>query len=135
MSFEEVSHTADVKIRARAPTLEALFSDACDALMQVMYGTFRKGGITKEITIDATDTESLLFDFLSEILFISETQGIVFSKAIVHIDGLHLHADLEGEPFDRHKHARGTEVKGISYSGLAIRHNANGYMLDILFDV
>jgi len=135
MSFEEVSHTADVKIRARAPTLEALFSDTCDALMQVMYGTFRKGSITKEITVDAADTESLLLDFLSEILFISETEGIVFSKATVHIDGLHLHAVLEAEPFDRLRHAQGTEVKGISYSGLAIRHDANGYMLDILFDV
>ena len=27
MSFEEISHTADVKIRVRAPTLEALFSE------------------------------------------------------------------------------------------------------------
>jgi SHS2 domain-containing protein len=135
MSFEEVSHTADVKIRARAPTLEALFSDACDALMQVMYGTSRKGTITKEITVDAADTESLLFEFLSEILFISEVEGIVFSKATVQIDGLHLHAVLEAEPFDRLRHAQGTEVKGISYSGLAIRHDANGYMLDILFDV
>jgi SHS2 domain-containing protein len=29
----------------------------------------------------------------------------------------------------------GTEVKGISYSGLAITRDANGYMLDIVFDV
>jgi SHS2 domain-containing protein len=26
-------------------------------------------------------------------------------------------------------------VKGISYSGLSITHDANGYMLDIIFDV
>ena len=38
MSFEEISHTADVKIRARANTLEALFSETFKALMQVMYG-------------------------------------------------------------------------------------------------
>ena len=51
MSFEEISHTADVKIRARALTHEALFSDAFLALMQVVYGTDRKGGITKEIDL------------------------------------------------------------------------------------
>jgi SHS2 domain-containing protein len=33
------------------------------------------------------------------------------------------------------KHAKGTEVKGISYSGLSIRHDANGFMVEILFDV
>ncbi len=41
MSFEEISHTADVKIRVHAPTLEALFSETFKALMQVMYGTDR----------------------------------------------------------------------------------------------
>ena len=44
MSFVEVPHTADVKIRATAPTLETLFSEAFAALMQVLYGPDRKGG-------------------------------------------------------------------------------------------
>ena len=43
MSFEEIPHTADVKIHASAPTLEELFSETFKALMQVMYGTSRSG--------------------------------------------------------------------------------------------
>jgi len=135
MSFVEVSHTADVKIRATAPTLETLFSEAFAALMQVLYGPDRKGGEKREITIDAEDRESLLRDFLSEVLFIAEVDGLVFSGADISIDEYHLRAVLDGEPFDRNRHALGTEVKGISYSGLAITHDANGYMLDIVFDV
>jgi len=135
MSFVEISHTADVKIQIRAPTLEALFSDACDALMQVIYGTSRKGILKKDIAITSQDIDSLLLDFLSEVLFVSEVEAIVFSKADVHIDGTNLYAELEGEPFNRQKHAKGTEVKGISYSGLLIRHDANGFMVEILFDV
>jgi SHS2 domain-containing protein len=135
MSFFEVSHTADVKIRATAPTLETLFSEALAALMQVLYGPDRNGGEKREIAIDAEDTESLLRDFLSEVLFIAEVDGLVFSGAKIHIQGCHLTATLDGEPFDRRRHALGTEVKGISYSGLVITHDANGYMLDIVFDV
>ena len=135
MSFVEVSHTADVKIRATAPTLETLFSEAFAALMQVLYGPDRTGGKKREIILDAEDHESLLRDFLSEVLFIAEVDGLVFSGAVIHIKGCHLVAVLDGEPFDRCRHARGTEVKGISYSGLAITHDANGYMLDIVFDV
>jgi SHS2 domain-containing protein len=135
MTFEEVPHTADVKIRAHSPTIEALFSDALDALMQVMFGDSRQGTLVKEISIDSDNLESLLFDFLSEVLFVSETERIVFSKAVIRINSFSLHATLVGEPFDRMKHAHGTEVKGISYHGLAIRSNANGYMLDIVFDV
>jgi SHS2 domain-containing protein len=135
MSFEEISHTADVKIRARAPTLEALFSEAFNALMQVLYGPDRNGGKKREITLDAEDFESLLRDFLSEVLFVAEVDGLVFAGADIHIEGGHLAAILDGEPFDRRRHALGTEVKGISYSGLAITNDANGYMLDIVFDV
>ncbi|RPI39759.1 MAG: archease [Methanoregulaceae archaeon] len=135
MSFIEVSHTADVKIRATAPTLETLFSEAFAALMQVLYGPDRKGGRKREIRLETEDHESLLREFLSEVLFIAEVDGLVFSGAEIHIDGCRLVATLDGEPFDRTRHALGTEVKGISYSGLAITHDTNGYILDIVFDV
>jgi SHS2 domain-containing protein len=103
--------------------------------MQIIYGTSRKGILKKDIAITSQDIDSLLLDFLSEVLFVSEVEEIVFSKADVHINGTNLHAELEGEPFNRQKHAKGTEVKGISYSGLSIRHDANGFMVEILFDV
>ena len=135
MSFEEISHTADVKIQARALTLEALFTEAFLALMQVVYGTDRKPGTIKEIQIESDNIESLLCDFLSEVLFISEVEELVFSRADITIENLHLTAILYGESFDPLRHSSGTEVKGISYSGLVIQTDANGYMLDILFDV
>lgn len=135
MSYEEVPHTADIKIRARAPTLPGLFSELCSALMQVMYGPDRGDTAWREITVSGNDTESLLFDFLSEVLYVSEVEGLVFSQADISIRGMTLHAVLRGEPFNRVKHSRGTEVKGISYTGLLIHQDANGYMAEIVFDV
>ena len=135
MSFEEISHTADIKIRVRAPTLESLFSETLNALMQVLYGTDRRGGILKEIKVESPDNESLLLDFLSEVLFVSEVESLVFFDACISIHGSHLSAELSGEPFDPNRHSGGSEVKGISYSGLSITNDANGYMLDIIFDV
>ena len=135
MSYEELSHTADVKIRVRASTCDALFGEAFQALMYVIYGEDRRGGTLRTIDLYAPDRESLLMDFLSETLYISEVDGLVFFKAEVHLEGKQLHAVLEGEPFDAVRHAKGTEVKGISYSGMSIQKDAKGYMLDILFDV
>ncbi len=135
MSFEEIPHTADVKFRARARTLDGVFSDAFAALMQVIYGEDRHGGLEKKIHIESSDRESLLADFLSEAIYISEVEGLVFSHAEITIDGLRLSAVLHGEHFDPARHSEGTEVKGISYSGLSIRNDTNGYILDIIFDV
>jgi len=135
MSYEELSHTADVKIRACAPTLEGLFGETCSALMHVMYGGDRRGGTQKTIDLDGQDLESLLCDFLSEVLYVTEVDRVVFCRADVCLDGTHLHAVLDGEPFNPIRHNKGTEVKGISYSGMSITRDAKGYMLDILFDV
>jgi SHS2 domain-containing protein len=135
MSFEELPHTADVKIRVHADTPGALFSDACMALMHVMYGNDRRPGITKEISVDAPDIESLLSDFLSEVLYITEVDNFVIAHAEVTIEGLHLKAALDGELFDHLRHNQGTEVKGISYSGLVIQRKPGGYIVEILFDV
>ncbi|MFY9801288.1 MAG: archease [Methanoregula sp.] len=135
MSFEEISHTADIKIRVRAPTREALFSETFNAMMQIMYGINRASGIVREIRVESVDNESLMADFLSEVLFVSEVENLVFSDASIKINGFYLTAELSGEPFDPIRHSGGSEVKGISYSGLAITQDANGYMLDIIFDV
>jgi len=136
MSFEEIPHTADVRIHARAPTLEGLFADAFEALMLTEYGKDRKAdGRTDRVALASPDTESLLADFLSEVLYLSEVEGRVFSRARIAILGNDLTAELEGEAFDPSRHAAGTEVKGISYSGLSVTRDANGYMLDIIFDV
>jgi SHS2 domain-containing protein len=135
MSFEELPHTADIKIRARALTLDGLFSEVLNALMEVMYGKKRTNGVIREIHLESPDKESLLADFLSEVLFISEVDGLVFSRAEIMIKDLGLSAVLFGEPFDRELHSGGTEVKGISYTGLKIANDANGYIVDIVFDV
>jgi len=74
--------------------------------------------VIRNIRIESTDAESLLADFLSEVLFVSEVESLVFSDARIRIDGLYLNAELIGESFDPVRHSGGTEVKGISYSGL-----------------
>ncbi|NMB78123.1 MAG: archease [Methanomicrobiales archaeon] len=39
MSFKELSHTADVRMRIEAPALDMLFSEAFLALMQTVFGS------------------------------------------------------------------------------------------------
>jgi SHS2 domain-containing protein len=135
MSFEELEHTADIRIRVKASTIEDLFSDAARALMTVMYGRINPGNIRRHIEMDADDIVSLLQGFLSELLFISEVEELVISGADIRIAGTHLSAELCGEPFSNEKHIGGREVKGISFSDLTIAWEHDSYILEVIFDV
>jgi SHS2 domain-containing protein len=135
MSYEELDHTADIRLRVRSSTPGSLFAETALAMMEIVYGESRPGSVERTIELEAGNSENLLLDFLSEVLFLSEVDYIVFSAATVHITGNSLKAHLSGEPFDPERHRGGTEIKGISYSGLRIVKEDEGYVLDILFDV
>jgi len=135
MSYIELPHTADIKIRVTSESLEGLFSETATAMMTILYGQTGPGAIRRTISIGSDSPEELMTDFLSEVLYISEVEGVVFSSFFVSLAGNSLTATLTGEPFDPRKHRGGTEIKGVSYSGLRILKEDDAYVLDILFDV
>lgn len=135
MPYTELEHTADVLIRVWGKTIEELFVEAGLAMVRIMFGGGSDQGIIHSFYLEADDRESLLHDFLSEILYISDAEGIVFSDISVEITETHLFAVLKGELFDPDRHRGGTEIKGISFSGLHIIKEEERYQVDILFDV
>lgn len=138
MSIEELEHTADLLYRVRAASLTDLFVEAARALMQTLYGD-PSGPATASwpIELEAADRESLLYNFLSEVLFLSEAENLVFTgfDLTVTASPPSVTGWLRGRPFDPARDAGGTEVKGISYSDLAIVERDGEFCLEVLFDV
>ena len=139
MSIEELEHTADIRFRIRAPTLEGLFAEAVRALMETLYGS-TEGPIaeTRTVEVAAADREVLLHDFLSEVLFLADAENLVFPGAGVVIEAgppWTARAELSATPFDPARHAGGTEVKGIAYFDLAIAGTDSCLELEVVFDV
>ncbi|HOI13714.1 MAG TPA: archease [Methanoculleus sp.] len=135
MSFEELEHTADVLMRVRGATINEIFADAGRAMFHVMYGPCEDRGIERQVSLEAENLESLLIDYLSELLFITEVENTVFCTFDVDLRGTRLSAVLRGEPFDPARHSAGTIVKGISYFGLEIVKEEEGYVVEIIFDI
>ncbi len=134
MPFEELEHTADVRIRVRGESIPHLFGEAARAMFQTMYGTCTNPSISRTVTLECADTECLLADLLSELLFISEVEDVVFCSFAVEIEGTRLRVEGSGEPLDPTRHT-GREIKGISYSGLRIQERDGEYLVEIIFDV
>ena len=138
MSIEELEHTADLRFRIRAESLDALFVEAVRALMQTQYGDLQGPGTeVRSVELRAEEPESLLHHLLSEVLFLSETGNLVFTDAELTVvrSPPSVRGRLRGQPFEPSRHAGGTEVKGISYSDLAIVEDDDGCCLEVLFDV
>lgn len=135
MPYTELEHTADILVRVSAGSLEELFEESARAMFEIMYG--RDTALTEEhnFTVTADTNDDLLCAFLSELLYISEVDGMVFGTVAVTLRENTCLATVRGTPFERETHAGGTEIKGISYSGLTIRNKNNHLEVDILFDV
>ncbi|MFX0012800.1 MAG: archease [Candidatus Hermodarchaeota archaeon] len=140
--FEFREHTADVQVRSWGQTLEEAFSQTAYSLMETITPNLRKitPKIEKKITVKAEDKEALLFDFLSEFLYIFDVEELVFSYILVEKierskDFCKLQAVLKGEKFDSKKHEIGIEVKAITYSFLNIDERHDCTTIDIVYDI
>jgi SHS2 domain-containing protein len=134
MNYEVLEHTADVMIRCTGDTLEECFSNAAYALSdQTVDVTLVERKVMMNIVVSGEDDESRLFNFLSEVLFIQETESFAFADFDVSIDGNQVSAVCWGEPLDLKKHHPKTEVKAITYHMMQV--NPSVPDLTVVFDV
>lgn len=135
--FELFDHTADLGIRVRAPSLEQLFAEAAQALLAtIVVNSDDVVPITeKTIIIQSTELELTLVDWLSELLFLYETEGMVFSRFEVSLDGANLQATCFGQHVDEAIHQLQHEVKAITYHGLKIVRVGDEWLAEVIVDI
>jgi len=118
--------TADVAFEAFGKDLNELFANAALAMFEVMVNTEKvEAKEVREIEVEGIDLESLLFNWLNELLFYYGSENLVFKRFEVEIDekNFKLKAKAYGEKFNREKHEAKTEVKSCTYHKLKIERN------------
>ena len=140
--FRFLEHTADVQIESWGPTLEEAFSQTALSLMATITPNIYiiSPNMQKIMEIEAEDKESLLFDFLSEFLYIFDVEELVFSEISVETimkkqEKYYLKAILKGEAFNKNAHEIGIEVKAITYSFMEINENKDNVNIKVVFDI
>ena len=86
---------------------------------------------TRDVELKASDPESLLVAFLSELLYFSEQESLVFDGIGIELNGLSLRAHLDGAPLA----SIDKEIKAVTYHKLAVRKTELGYEVNVVFDV
>lgn len=150
MTYRELDHTADILLEITGASIHELFCEAARALMEILYPPRETSAYSSIVSIpimvstnndeekNGNEDESyelLVQAFLSELLFLTETEYIVFSEYDITIETEKIHGVVRGVPFDPTLHSGGIGVKGISHSDLTIQKRQNKYILTIIFDI
>ena len=145
--FTVIPHTADIKIAVWAPSLQELFAQALIAMFQVIKPQTRQSDckyendllvcqtfpVSRNIMLNAIDLDSLLVDFLSEALALSDIYNEAYLAAqVTFSENNSLSAIIQGIPIVGFEVV---EIKAVTYAGLKIEHSEEIWSTQIVFDI
>ena len=134
MPYETLEHTADILVKCTGNTMEECFETAAYALFDQMAdaGTIEHT-MKFSLEVEAERMDDRLYSFLSELLFIMDSDSVVMSSFNVRFDGFRVLCDAYGEPLDVKKHRPRTEIKAIAYHMMVVDEKEPS--VTVLFDV
>ncbi len=125
--WEHFDHGADIGVVGLGDTRAEAFAGAALALTAVIVDPARVAAKTPvEIACSAPDDETLLYDWLNAVVFEMATRHMLFGRFDVRIRDHRLSATAWGEPVDPARHGPAVEVKGATWTGLAVERDGTG---------
>ncbi len=134
MRYEILEHTADVMVKAHGHTVEECFQNAAFAMVDQIVDASTVAPLVEEtIAVEGVALDELLYNFLSEVLFIFDARGIALSEFHVTIGAGTLECRARGEGFDPAKHSPKQEIKAVTYHMLHVDEQEPS--VTVIFDV
>lgn len=125
--WEHFEHAADIGLSAVADTRAELFEAMGEALTALVT---EPGNVRAEqcvaIACEAPDDALLLADWINALVYEMATRKMLFGAWQVRLENHSLDATVVGERVDRVRHQPVVEVKGATYTELAVRQDDTG---------
>lgn len=130
--YAEVDHTADVAINVWGEDFSSILIHAAQgmyALMGVRYDM--DSPTTISFSIEDADQETILVDFLSELLYLCEDQGLAFDIFTFNFQTGRIIVNASGHNVI----AVHRDIKAVTFHDLVINKTDSGLETIITFDV
>jgi SHS2 domain-containing protein len=149
MKYKILEHPAELRLRIFGKTIEELFSNAAEVMAQILSAEAAKSKIKNQkprrrtstlrdkskikIKVESDDINTLLVDFLSEILAKSQINKCVYLVSDIKIDASNfmLHASCIYFPVERFDE----EIKAVTYQDLNIQKIDGIWQTILVFDI
>ncbi len=131
--FREIEHTADWAIEVWAPDFAGLLEQAARGMYALLQVQWAPQGpvVRREVHLTAADAETLLVDFLSELLFVLDTEGVAFDSFALQATPTQVQGVMHGRPIAGLE----KEIKAVTYHNLRVERAAQGWRAVVTFDV
>mgnify|MGYP006280453545 CR=1 FL=1 len=132
-----IDHTADFAYRAFGKDKAKLFKNAAKGLIHFLVEkekAEKSSEKKKTLIFKAEDQETLLVDFLRELLYLIEVEKLILTKIIsLKIKEKSLKVNLILTKYNELK--KKTDIKAITYHNIEIKHKDQYFQTDIICDV
>ena len=130
--FREVEHTADWCLHIWAPDFPELLRQAAIGMYSLSKTSLAsQPRRMREFKFPFTDCETLIVDFLSELLFFGEQEKLAFDEFQIEFTATNCKFQVRGAPIV----AQTKEIKAVTFHDLIIQETETGLSVNIVFDV
>lgn len=134
--WEHFEHQADIGVRGFGNSPAEAFEQAALAMSAIITElSLIEPVLAVSISCEESDQELLLADWLNALVFEMSTRNMLFSRFHVAIEDGHLKATAWGEPTDVKRHQPAVEIKGATYTELAVYRSQTQWLAQCVVDV
>jgi len=138
--FLEDIALADIAFEAKGDSIEELFRGATQALLETLANPTSVGSAwTRWITKMDEDVASLLFEWLSELIYWKDAAGVVYYEAPLALTCVNgkwmVVSTLVGAPVDRQIQELHNDVKGITKHLYEVKQHGEQWTARVVLDV
>jgi SHS2 domain-containing protein len=140
--FLEDIALADSAFEARGHTPSELFAAAATAVVETMADPRTVApALTRTVARHDRSLPELLFDWLADIVYLKDAEGLVFHDAACAVSrepaggDWQLEGTLRGEPVDPSRHDLRADIKAVTKHRYEVRQDDGGWVATVVMDI
>ena len=133
-NFEFLENVEDVEFQALGQTLEEAFSNCALAVSKTLCKGLIKRKKSFRVQAYGKDNESLLYNFLEELLYLFDTEHFIWGRVTeMKIKDNRLTAKVAGD--DVEKYEKRTPIKSPAHSGMSVKKEDGKWTAHVVLDI
>ena len=136
--FDEEIAPSDCAFSAWGENLEQLFEQAALAVTETTVELEDVREVERRtFELKQEDLESLLIEWLEELVYVKDVDRMVFRRYEIDIDESQnsLSARLYGETLDNNRHRINNDIKAVTYHKFSLEKSAGGWKAFVILDL